>query len=166
MAQAILRWRCKWEGLSQPGSLFRQPLHGPLGLAIWLSLDAPIAPASWSREAGQWLTLHELTTACLDSFYTYLVEARLSGASQHTQWLPFPVRDFSSRAVVVRDTGTAPGAAQLCVIALDASHGERRLIRELALPVTKLPSSSRRWPSVGQVHANARHLKNDTTHDA
>ncbi|CAG9208515.1 conserved hypothetical protein [Paraburkholderia tropica] len=159
VAHAMLRWRCKWEGVGQPGSLFQQPFHGPLGLAIWLSLDAPIAPASWSREAGQWLTLHGLTTACLDSFYTYLVEARSAGASQHMQWLPFPVRDFSSRAVVVRDTGTAPGAAQLCVIALDPSHVERPLISELGLPLTKLPSSGMRCASVAQIHANEHQLK-------
>ncbi|MEK6294051.1 MAG: hypothetical protein V4793_22230 [Paraburkholderia tropica] len=152
VAQAILRWRCKWEGLSQPGSLFRQPLHGPLGLAIWLSLDAPIAPASWRREAGQWLTLHGLTTACLDSFHTYLVEARSAGASQHTQWLPFPVRDFSSRAVVVCDGHAASREPQLCVIPLDASHGERRILRELASP-------ARRCPAVAQVNTGERQLK-------
>ncbi|MEQ0777669.1 hypothetical protein ABLT15_35705 [Paraburkholderia tropica] len=77
------------------------------------------------------------------------------------QWLPFPVRDFSSRAVVVCDTGTTPRAAQLCVIALEPSHVERPLISELDLPLTKLPSSSMRCASVAQGLTKEHQLKKD-----
>lgn len=102
VAQAFLRWRCKWEGVGTPRSLLQRRFHGPLGLAIWLSLDAPVAPPTWNREAGRWLTLHCLVQACLDSFRTYLAEARGAGEHRRTLWLPFPVHDFPRCTIFVR----------------------------------------------------------------
>jgi hypothetical protein len=119
VALAFLRWRCKWEGVGIPRSLLQQPVHGPLGLTVWLSLHAPVAPRAWSREAAHWLTLHALTLACLDSFRTYLDEAQGAGA-RGVLWLPFPVHDFLQRAMVMRGGAFLQDVPQqLCVMPLD-----------------------------------------------
>lgn len=97
----------------------QQPVHGPLGLTVWLSLHAPVAPRAWSREAAHWLTLHALTLACLDSFRTYLDEAQGAGA-RGVLWLPFPVHDFLQRAMVMRGGAFLQDVPQqLCVMPLD-----------------------------------------------
>nr|WP_241030406.1 TniQ family protein [Paraburkholderia sp. Ac-20347] len=118
VAVAFLRWRCKWEGISIPRSLLQRPLHGALGLALWLSLDAPVAPQNWSRPASQWLTLHALVGACLDSFHWYRAEAYERSDLQRTLWLPFPVHDFLQRTVVVRGGVEYRNPPQLCALAI------------------------------------------------
>jgi hypothetical protein len=102
VAQAFLRWRCKWEGMSIPRSLLLPPLHGPLGLTIWLSVGTPVAPQIWTPQAAHWLTLHSLVQACLDSFGTYLAEAKGAGEHRRALWLPFPVHDFPRCTIFVR----------------------------------------------------------------
>ncbi|AXK68278.1 MULTISPECIES: TniQ family protein [Burkholderia] len=125
VALAYLRWRCKWEGVGIPRSLLQQPVHGPLGLTVWLSLHAPIAPRAWSREAAHWLTLHALAHACMDSFYTYLEEAQ---GARRVIWLPFPVHDFLRRGIVMRG-GALPEdpPQQLCIMPVDPRYGYRSL---------------------------------------
>ncbi|OBR54063.1 hypothetical protein A6456_22330 [Paraburkholderia tropica] len=125
VAVALLRWRCKWEGISIPRSLLQQPLHGALGLALWLSLDAPVAPQNWSRPASQWLTLHALVGACLESFHAYLAEADGGGDFQRTPWLPFPVQDFPRRIVIVRGGTSRCDPFQLCRLTLRGSEDNK-----------------------------------------
>ncbi|WP_176317567.1 hypothetical protein [Burkholderia vietnamiensis] len=102
IAQAFLRWRCKWEGFGTPSALLQRPLHGPLGLAVWLSLYAPVAQRSWSYSACRWVTLHLLSRACIDSFRTFLAEADQPRMHRRILWLPFPAHDFPRRHVVAR----------------------------------------------------------------
>ncbi|NUY06141.1 hypothetical protein [Paraburkholderia youngii] len=129
VAHAFLRWRCKWEGVSTPGCLLQRPAHGALGLAIWLSIDAPVAPASWSRAASQWLTLHLLVQACMDSFRTFLSEAQDASEHRRPLWLPFPARDFARRTVVVRGGVYRKEAAQIQILALPKLHRDFRLYK-------------------------------------
>ncbi len=125
VALAYLRWRCKWEGVGIPRSLLQQPVHGPLGLTVWLSLHAPIAPRAWSGEAAHWLTLHALAHACMDSFHTYLEAAQ---GARRVIWLPFPVHDFLRRGIVMRG-GALPEdpPQQLCIMPVDPRYGYRSL---------------------------------------
>ncbi|WDD90301.1 hypothetical protein Bsp3421_000126 (plasmid) [Burkholderia sp. FERM BP-3421] len=102
IAQAFLRWRCKWEGFGTPSALLQPPLHGPLGLSVWLSLYAPVAQRSWSHAASRWVVMHLLGRACIDSFLTFLSEADQLRMHRRILWLPFPVHDFPRRHVVAR----------------------------------------------------------------
>ncbi|REE07128.1 hypothetical protein B0G71_7605 [Paraburkholderia sp. BL27I4N3] len=106
VAQAVLRWRTKWEGFGVPEALLHPPLHGPLGIVVWLSRYAPIAPREWSESTSRWLTLHLFAIACLDSFHTFLHEAQQTRSHERVVWRPFPVHDFPQREVVAgRVTG-------------------------------------------------------------
>jgi hypothetical protein len=127
VAMAFLRWRCKWEGVGTPRSLLQQPVHGLLGLAVWLSLHAPDRPHGWTSEAGHWLTLHALTAACMDSFATYLAEAQGAGANRRVLWLPFPVEDFPRRAIVTRGGASPDDVVRLCILPFDTRYGDRPL---------------------------------------
>ncbi len=129
IAQALLRWRCKWEGFGTPSALLRRPLHGPLGLAVWLSLYAPVAQRHWNHSAGQWVTLHLLGRACVDSFRAFLAEADRLHINRRTLWLPFPVHDFPRRQVVSRG-GTRRGEPiSFCVPTLSGADDDRELVR-------------------------------------
>lgn len=122
VALAFVRWRCKWEGVRIPRSLLQKPVHGPLGLTVWLSLYAPVAPGTWSREAARWLTLHALAHACIDSFRTYLDEAQGVG---RMLWLPFPVHDFPRRANMIRRAVSLDDVPQaLCILPSRASYSD------------------------------------------
>ena len=129
IAQAYLRWRCKWEGFGTPSTLLQRPLHGPLGLAVWLSLYAPVAQRTWSHTASRWITLHLLGRACVDSFRTFLAEAEQLQMNRRTLWLPFPVHDFPRRQVVGRG-GNRPGQPiSFCVSMLNGADVDGELVR-------------------------------------
>jgi hypothetical protein len=115
VAQAVLRWRTKWEGFGVPAALLHPPLHGPLGIVAWLSRYAPIAPDEWSESTCRWLTLHLFAIACLDSFQTFLHEAQQARSHECIVWWPFPVHDFQQREVVAqgRDRPDDPARFQL-----------------------------------------------------
>ncbi len=130
VAQAFLRWRCKWEGFGTPSALLQCPLHGPLGLATWLSLYAPIAQRNWSRSARIWVTLHLLGRACLDSFRTFLAEVDQQRMHRRTLWLPFPVHDFPRRQVVARCGDRRGESICFCVLPLDGADTDHELARD------------------------------------
>jgi hypothetical protein len=75
VAQAVLRWRSKWEGTAVPSHLLVRGEHGFLGILIWLSVLAPVGLPKWSRATDGWVVLHVFAHACLDSFSSYLNEA-------------------------------------------------------------------------------------------
>ncbi len=102
VAQAVLRWRTKWEGFGVPEALLHPPLHGPLGIVIWLSRYAPIAGSEWSDATCRWLTLHLFAIACLDSFYAFLREAQQARRHERIVWWPFPIDDFPQRELIVQ----------------------------------------------------------------
>lgn len=94
VAQAVLRWRSKWEGVTVPSHLQVKGEHGFLGVLVWLSLFAPVGLAEWSRATDLWVILHILAQACLDSFACYLNEAADAVSMSGPVWMPFPVLDF------------------------------------------------------------------------
>lgn len=159
IAQALLRWRCKWEGFGTPSALLQRPLHGPLGLAVWLSLYAPVAPRSWSHCASRWVTLHLLSRACVDSFRMFLAEADQPRMHRRILWLPFPAHDFPRRHVVARGGHRRGEPISFCVsppregdIACESAwpldaEGHRREhlegLRHNVAPANLAPSSAR-----------------------
>jgi hypothetical protein len=124
LAQAFLRWRCKWEGFGTPSALLQPPLHGPLGLAVWLSLYAPVAQRSWNHAASHWVTLHVLGRACIDSFRTYLAEADQPRQHRRVLWLPFPAHDFPRRHVVARGGHRRGEPISFCISPLDEADSD------------------------------------------
>jgi len=122
VALAILRWRMKWEGVGSPKALLRAPLHGPLGIVVWLSLDAPLPDGNWSEAAMRWLTLHMFGMVCLDSFRSFLEEAQQAGAHDRILWLPFPARDFQQRTTVVLGCDRGLDPVRLRTSTFDGGH--------------------------------------------
>ena len=129
IAQALLRWRCKWEGFGSPSALLQRPLHGPLGIAVWLSLYAPVAQRSWSQPASRWVTLHLLSRACIDSFRIFLAEADQLRMHWRTLWLPFPAHDFPRRHVVARGGQRRGEPISFTVSSIDGGDTDRDLPR-------------------------------------
>jgi hypothetical protein len=101
VAQAVLRWRSKWEGVSVPSHLLVKGDHGFLGVLVWLSLFAPVGLPQWSRATDRWVILHVFAQACLDSFACYLNEAADAKSISGPVWMPFPVGDFPEREWVM-----------------------------------------------------------------
>lgn len=127
VAQAVLRWRTKWEGFGVPEALLHPPLHGPLGIVVWLSRYAPIAPGEWSESTSRWLTLHLFAIACLDSFHTFLHEAQQARSHERIVWWPFPVHDFPQREVVAGGRDRPDDPAQFRLMSLELKRGIRVL---------------------------------------
>jgi hypothetical protein len=103
VAQAVLRWRTKWEGVGVPAHLFGRCEHGLLGVLVWLSLFAPVGLPGWPPSVDRWAILHVFALACFDSFFCYLEEASGGGARSRPLWLPFPAMDYPEREWVVLD---------------------------------------------------------------
>lgn len=101
VAQAVLRWRSKWEGVAVPSHLLVKGDHGFLGVLVWLSLFAPVGLPQWSRATDRWVILHVFAQACLDSFACYLNEAANATSLSGPVWMPLPVVDFPEREWVV-----------------------------------------------------------------
>jgi hypothetical protein len=102
VAQAVLRWRTKWEGVGVPAHLFGRCEHGLLGVLVWLSLFAPVGLPGWTPSVERWTILRVFALACLDSFSCYL-EAASGGARSGPLWMPFPAIDYPEREWVVLD---------------------------------------------------------------
>ncbi|SOF01888.1 hypothetical protein SAMN05446635_10009 [Burkholderia sp. OK233] len=102
VAQAVLRWRTKWEGVGVPAHLFGRSEHGLLGVLVWLSLFAPVGLPGWISSVERWAILRVFALACLDSFSCYL-EAASGGARSGPLWMPFPAIDYPEREWVVLD---------------------------------------------------------------
>ncbi|MFM0617468.1 hypothetical protein PQR37_25765 [Paraburkholderia nemoris] len=100
-AQALLRWRSKWEGVGVPSHLLVKSDHGLLGILVWLSLYAPVGLPQWSRATDRWVILHIFAQACLDSFAYYLSEVADAKSMSGPVWMQFPVVDFPEREWVV-----------------------------------------------------------------
>ncbi|MFM0554654.1 hypothetical protein P0D69_27325 [Paraburkholderia sediminicola] len=100
-AQALLRWRSKWEGIGVPSHLLVKGDHGFLGVLVWLSLFGPVGLPQWSRATDRWVILHVFARSCLDSFACYLNEAADATSISGPVWMPFPVVDFPEREWVV-----------------------------------------------------------------
>lgn len=68
-AMAYLRWRMQWEGCRIPRMLDSaerlRTMHGILG---WLSGDAPIGSALWTRSLSTWIRHQLFVCALIDSF--------------------------------------------------------------------------------------------------
>ncbi|MGY6123870.1 hypothetical protein [Paraburkholderia hospita] len=103
VAQAVLRWRSKWEGVGVPAHLFVRCEHGLLGVLVWLSLFAPVGLPGWTRSVERWTILRVFALACLDSFSCYLEAARDGSARSGPLWMPFPTVDYPEREWVVLD---------------------------------------------------------------
>jgi hypothetical protein len=103
VAQAVLRWRTKWEGVGVPAHLFGRCEHGLLGVLVWLSLFAPVGLPGWAPSVERWTILRVFAQACLDSFFCYLEGASGGGAQSGLLWMPFPTIDYPEREWVVLD---------------------------------------------------------------
>lgn len=103
VAQAVLRWRTKWEGVGVPAHLFGRCEHGLLGVLVWLSLFAPVGLPGWASSVERWTILRVFALACLDSFSRYLEAASGGGARSGPLWMPFPAIDYPEREWVVLD---------------------------------------------------------------
>lgn len=103
VAQAVLRWRSKWEGVGVPAHLFGRCEHGLLGVLVWLSLFAPVGLPEWASSVERWTILRVFALACLDSFFYYLEAANGGGARSGRLWMPFPAIDYPEREWVVLD---------------------------------------------------------------
>ncbi|MFM0454093.1 hypothetical protein PQR21_27230 [Paraburkholderia nemoris] len=103
VAQAVLRWRTKWEGVGVPAHLFGRCEHGLLGVLVWLSLFAPVGLPGWTSSVERWTILRVFALACLDSFSWYLEAASGGGARSGPLWMPFPAIDYPEREWVVLD---------------------------------------------------------------
>lgn len=122
-AQAVLRWRIKWEGFGSPDALLRRPLHGPLGIDMWLSRYAPIGSAEWSDATCRWLTLHLFMVAWFDSFYTFLREAQQARSHERIVWWPFPVHDFPQRELIAQGRDRPDDPARFRLTSLETGQG-------------------------------------------
>ncbi|NPT58210.1 hypothetical protein [Paraburkholderia elongata] len=103
VAQAVLRWRAKWEGVGVPAHLFGRCEHGLLGVLVWLSLFAPVGLPGWTSSVERWTILRVFVLACLDSFSCYLEATSGGGARSGPLWMPFPAIDYPEREWVVLD---------------------------------------------------------------
>ncbi|MFL9893988.1 MULTISPECIES: hypothetical protein [Paraburkholderia] len=103
VAQAVLRWRTKWEGVGVPAHLFGRCEHGLLGVLVWLSLFAPVGLPGWTSSVERWTILRVFALACLDSFSCYLEAASGGSARSGPLWMPFPAMDYPEREWVVLD---------------------------------------------------------------
>lgn len=103
VAQAVLRWRTKWEGVGVPAHLFGRCEHGLLGVLVWLSLFAPVGLPGWTPSVERWTILRVFALACLDSFSCYLEAANNGSARSGPLWMPFPAMDYPEREWVVLD---------------------------------------------------------------
>lgn len=103
VAQAVLRWRTKWEGVGVPAHLFGRCEHGLLGILVWLSLFAPVGLTGWTSSVERWIILRVFALACLDSFSWYLEAASGGRARSGPLWMPFPAIDYPEREWVVLD---------------------------------------------------------------
>ncbi|CAE6848718.1 hypothetical protein R69658_07051 [Paraburkholderia aspalathi] len=103
VAQAVLRWRTKWEGVGVPAHLFGRCEHGLLGVLVWLSLFAPVGLPGWTPSVERWTILRVFALACLDSFSCYLDAVNDGGARSGPLWMPFPAIDYPEREWVVLD---------------------------------------------------------------
>lgn len=137
VAQAVLRWRTKWEGVGVPSHLLVKGDHGFLGILVWLSLFAPVGLPQWSRATDRWVILHIFAQACLDSFDRYLQEAGDATVRSAPVWMPFPVVDFPERAWAVLD-----------------GDPERCLVRLLIAP-----APARRAAQKGELQISGKHFQ-------
>ncbi|MFP3647815.1 hypothetical protein [Paraburkholderia sp. SIMBA_054] len=103
VAQAVLRWRTKWEGVGVPAHLFGRCEHGLLGVLVWLSLVAPVGLPGWTPAVERWVILRVFALACLDSFFSYLDAADDGSSRSGHLWMPFPAMDYPEREWVVLD---------------------------------------------------------------
>jgi hypothetical protein len=138
VAQAVLRWRTKWEGVGVPAHLFGRCEHGLLGVLVWLSLFAPVGLPGWTSSVERWTILRVFALACLDSFSCYLEAASGGGARSGLVWMPFPVMDYPEREWVV----------------LDADPDRKRYRMAIA------PARSRTLTFFGELQAGAAHYRN------
>lgn len=123
VAHAVLRWRVKWEGFGVPETLLHAPLHGPLGIVIWLSRYAPIALSEWDESTSRRLTLHVFALACLDSFRTFLHEAQHARRHQRIVWWSFPVHDFPQRELIVQGRDRPRDPARFRLTSFESGSG-------------------------------------------
>ena len=123
VAQAVLRWRTKWEGFGVPEALLHPPLHGPLGIVIWLSRNAPIAGSEWSDATSRWLTLHVFAVTCLDSFYAFLREAQQARRGERIVWWAFPVDDFPQRELIAQGRDRPDDPARFRLTSFESERG-------------------------------------------
>ena len=132
VAQAMLRWRCKWEGTAVPAHLLVHGEHKFLGILLWLSLLAPVGLPQWCRATDDWVILHVLAYACLDSFSCYLNEAANRASRPGPVWMLFPVVDFPEREWVVLNED--PKRRQVHLVSAPAYIGCAAQIWELQQP--------------------------------
>ncbi|NEX63339.1 hypothetical protein [Noviherbaspirillum galbum] len=86
VAEAFLRWRMHWEGIGTPSVLFGPVPIAPTGLSGWVSAQAPICPAKWTREAEQWVSDHMLGRSSLASFLELLEMATTNARTGQITW--------------------------------------------------------------------------------
>lgn len=165
VAQAVLRWRSKWEGVTVPSHLQVKGDHGFLGVLVWLSLFAPVGLPEWSRATDRWVILHVLAEACLDSFACYLNEVGDATSISGPVWMPFPVMDFPEREWVV--LGGDPEGNRLRLVIAPAPVGLTTKTGELQvgekhyqqhLTILNQDSAPTEWPAVPAGRIRAAHF--------